>query len=57
LPPRPTLYTRYQEAGSAYRTHRAECARCTDTRHCPTGQPLYEAWARLQDLYLKQLRT
>ncbi|MBB1252567.1 hypothetical protein H3146_04145 [Streptomyces sp. OF3] len=54
--PRSSLYDRYQKAGSDYQAHRAECGQCTDAAHCPAGHPLYETWARLQDLYLKHFR-
>ncbi|MFI1004935.1 hypothetical protein ACIP10_36145 [Streptomyces galbus] len=50
------LYQRYQNAHAAYRTHQADCTVCTDTSRCPTGQRLYESFARLQDAYLNRQR-
>lgn len=55
---RPTgdLYDRYQSANTAHRNHRAACSACTDTERCPTGQRLFETFARLQDAYLTRQR-
>lgn len=50
------LYDRYQVAHSTHRSHRATCTDCTDTSRCPTGQRLFESFARLQDAYLNRQR-
>ncbi|MER7841813.1 hypothetical protein ABTY98_39490 [Streptomyces sp. NPDC096040] len=50
------LYTRYQAAHTAHRTHRDTCTSCADTSRCPAGQRLYESFAALQDAYLNRLR-
>ncbi|MEV8103573.1 hypothetical protein [Streptomyces sp. NPDC088135] len=51
------LSTRYQRAASAWRTHRDTCAACRSGQHCPTGAPLYQRLAGLQDAYLRRLRS
>ncbi|MCX4581383.1 MULTISPECIES: hypothetical protein [unclassified Streptomyces] len=51
------LYQRYQAASTTHRTHRGACADCTDTERCPTGQRLFESFARLQDAYLNRQRA
>ncbi|MFD5814755.1 hypothetical protein [Streptomyces sp. NPDC127038] len=53
---RDDLFDRYQTAAAAHRTHRDACTPCSDTSRCPTGQQLYEVFARLQDAYLNRQR-
>ncbi|MDU0300557.1 hypothetical protein [Streptomyces sp. PAL114] len=51
------LYKRYQSAHAEHRAHRTACTECTDTSRCPTGQRLFELFARLQDAYLNRQRS
>ena len=51
------LYERYQAAHTAHRSHRATCTDCIDTSRCPTGQRLFQSFARLQDAYLNRQRS
>jgi hypothetical protein len=50
------LYRRYQAAYTAHRAQQADCTACTDTGRCPSGQRLFESFARLQDAYLNRQR-
>ncbi|MGW9120227.1 hypothetical protein ACWGRV_27050 [Streptomyces sp. NPDC055663] len=51
------LHTRYMHASDAWRTHREGCQPCRSEQHCPTGNPLYQQFADLQDSYLRRIRS
>ncbi|MFB6876349.1 hypothetical protein [Streptomyces sp. NPDC056323] len=51
------LHTRYMRASDAWRTHRKGCSPCGSGQYCPTGKPLYQRFADLQDAYLRGLRS
>ncbi|MFF4179491.1 hypothetical protein [Streptomyces sp. NPDC001750] len=46
------LYTRYQHAHSAWRTHRETCPACQANQPCAAGQPIHDRFVRLQDAYI-----
>ncbi|GAA2955330.1 MULTISPECIES: hypothetical protein [Streptomyces] len=51
------LHTRYMDATTTWRTHRAGCTTCQHTTPCKTGAPLNERFTRLQDAYLNRRST
>ncbi|MEU7151227.1 hypothetical protein AB0B79_05765 [Streptomyces sp. NPDC039022] len=45
------LYVRYMTAYRAFLEHTQGCPACQAGKRCPTGSPLHEHFARLQDAY------
>ncbi|MBT2369969.1 hypothetical protein J7E88_33060 [Streptomyces sp. ISL-10] len=50
------LYQRYMRAYQDADEHTRGCAACQPNDHCPTGKPLHDRLARLQEAYNERLR-